>query len=329
MIRRREFITALGGAAAAWPIAARAEQPAMPVVGFLSARSARDSALLLPAFHQGLKEAGYVEGQNVAIEYRWADDHYDRLPAMAADLVRHKAAVIVAAVSASALAAKAATSTIPIVFTIGGDPVRLGLVAGLKRPGGNATGVSLLTVELLPKRLELLREVIPNVTAIGVFVNPASPTIDIQLREIQDAAHSLGLQLHVVNATSERDFDRAFATFVQLQAGGLVLGSEPLFSGRGHSVQLGVLAARHALPAIAEVREFVAAGGLMSYGISFAAGYRLVGVYVGRILKGEKPADLPVQQSTKVELVINLKATKALGLTFPLSLLGRADEVIE
>ena len=270
-----------------------------------------------------------MEGQNVAIEYRWADDHYDRLPALAADLVRHKAAVIVAAVSASALAAKAATSTIPIVFTIGGDPVRLGLVAGLKRPGGNATGVSLLTVELLPKRLELLREVIPNVTAIGVFVNPASPTIDIQLREIQDAAHSLGLQLHVVNATSERDFDRAFATFVQLQAGGLVLGSEPLFSGRGHSVQLGALAARHALPAIAEVREFVAAGGLMSYGISFAAGYRLVGVYVGRILKGEKPADLPVQQSTKVELVINLKATKALGLTFPLSLLGRADEVIE
>ena len=329
MIRRREFITLLGGAATGSPLAAPAQQPAMPVIGFLSARSARDSALLLPAFHQGLKEAGYVEGQNVAIEYRWADDHYDRLPAMAADLVRHKAAVIVAAVSASALAAKAATSTIPIVFTIGGDPVRLGLVAGLKRPGGNATGVSLLTVELLPKRLELLREVIPNVTAIGVFVNPASPTIDIQLREIQDAAHSLGLQLHVVNATSERDFDRAFATFVQLQAGGLVLGSEPLFSGRGHSVQLGALAARHALPAIAEVREFVAAGGLMSYGISFAAGYRLVGVYVGRILKGEKPADLPVQQSTKVELVINLKATKALGLTFPLSLLGRADEVIE
>ena len=326
---RREFISLLGGAAVSWPLAARAQQPAMPVVGFLSARSARDSALLLPAFHQGLKEAGYVEGENVAIEYRWADDHYDRLPAMAADLVRHKVAVIVAAVSASALAAKAATSTIPIVFTIGGDPVRLGLVAGLKRPGGNATGVSLLTVELLPKRLELLREVIPNVTAIGVFVNPASPTIDIQLREIQDAAHSLGLQLHVVNATSERDFDRAFATFVQLQAGGLVLGSEPLFSGRGHSVRLGALAARHALPAIAEVREFVAAGGLMSYGISFAAGYRLAGVYVGRILKGEKPADLPVQQSTKVELVINLKASKALGLTFPLSLLGRADEVIE
>ena len=329
MIRRREFITLLGGATAAWPLAARAQQAAMPVVGFLSARSARDSALLLPAFHQGLKKAGYVEGQNVAIEYRWADDHYDRLPALAADLVRHKAAVIVAAVSASALAAKAATSSIPIVFTIGGDPVRLGLVAGLNRPGGNATGVSLLTVELLPKRLELLREVIPNVTAVGVFVNPASPTIDLQLREIQDAAHSLGLQLHVVNATSERDFDRAFATFVQLQARGLVLGSEPLFSGRGHSLQLGALAARHALPAIAEVREFVAAGGLMSYGINFAAGYRLAGVYVGRVLKGEKPADLPVQQSTKVELVINLKAVKALGLTFPVSLLGRADEVIE
>jgi putative ABC transport system substrate-binding protein len=325
---RREFVALLGGAAA-WPLAARAQQAAMPVIGFLSARSARDSALLLPAFHQGLKEVGYVEGQNVAIEYRWADDHYDRLPALAADLVRQKAAVVVAAISASALAAKAATSTIPIVFTIGGDPVRLGLVAGLNRPGGNATGVSLLTVELLPKRLELLREVIPNVTAIGVFVNPASPTIDIQLRELQDAAQSLGLQLHIVNATSGRDFDRAFATFVQLQAGGLVLGSEPLFSGRGHSVQLGALAARHALPAIAEVREFAAAGGLMSYGISFAAGYRLAGVYVGRILKGEKPADLPVQQSTRVELVINLKAAKALGLTFPLSLLGRADEVIE
>jgi putative ABC transport system substrate-binding protein len=324
---RREFVSLLGGAAA-WPVAARAA-PAVPVVGFLSARSARDSTLLLPAFDQGLKEAGYVQGQNVSIEYRWADDHYDRLPALAADLVQYKAAVIVAAVSASALAAKAATSTIPIVFTIGGDPVRLGLVAGLNRPGGNATGVSLLTLELLPKRLELLREVIPNVTAVGVFVNPASPTIDIQLREIQDAAHSLGLQLHVVNATSGRDFDRAFATFVQLQAGGLILGSEPLFSGRGHSLQLGALAARHALPAIAEVRDFAAAGGLMSYGISFAAGYRLAGVYVGRILKGEKPADLPVQQSTRVELVINLKAAKALGLTFPLSLLGRADEVIE
>src|SRR4051794_22303418 len=313
-MRRREFITLIGGAAA-WPVAARAQQAGMPVIGFLTARSARDSAFLLPAFHQGLKEAGYVEGQNVAIEYRWADDHYDRLPALAADLVRHKAAVIVAAVSASALAAKAATSTIPIVFTIGGDPVRLGLVAGLNRPGGNATGVSLLTVELLPKRLELLREVIPNVTTIGVFVNPASPTIDIQLRELQDAAHSLGLQLHLVNATSERDFDRGFATFAQLQAGGLVFGSEPLFSGRGHSVQLGALAARHALPAISEVREFAAAGGLMSYGISFAAGYRLAGLYVGRILKGEKPADLPVQQSTRVELVINLKASKALGLT--------------
>jgi putative tryptophan/tyrosine transport system substrate-binding protein len=327
MIRRREFITLLGGVAA-WPIAARAG-PAVPLVGFLTARSARDSALLLPAFHQGLKEAGYVEGQNVAIEYRWADDHYDRLPALANDLVRHKAAVIVAVVSASALAAKAATSTIPIVFTIGGDPVRLGLVAGLNRPSSNLTGVSLLTVELLAKRLELLREVIPNATAIGVLVNPASPTIDIQLREIQDAAHSLGLRLHVVNATSERDFDRAFATFVQLKAGGLVLGSEPLFSGRSNSVQLGALAAGHALPVIAEARDFVAAGGLMSYGTSAVAGYRLVGVYVGRILKGEKPADLPVQQSTKVDLVINLKAAKALGLTFPISLLGRADEVIE
>jgi putative ABC transport system substrate-binding protein len=327
-MNRRALVTFLAGAAA-WPMAARAQQSAMPVIGFLSGVSPEPFAKAVAAFQQGLKELGYIQGQNVAIEYRWADDHYDRLPTLAADLVRQKAAVIVAAITASALAAKAATSTIPIVFTIGGDPVRLGLVAGLNRPGGNATGVSLLTVELLPKRLELLREVIPNIASIGVFVNPTSPTIDLQLREIQDAAHSLGLQLHVVNATSGRDFDRAFATFVQLQAGGLVLGSKPLFSGRGHSVQLGALAARHALPAIAEVREFAAAGGLMSYGISFAAGYRLAGVYVGRILKGEKPADLPVQQSTGVELVINLKAAKALGLTFPLSLLGRADEVIE
>jgi putative ABC transport system substrate-binding protein len=329
-VKRRKFMTLLGGAAATWPLAARAQQAAMlPTIGMLHASSLEAVAERLGGFRQGLKDIGYVEGENVAIEYRYADDQYDRLPALAVDLVRREPAVLVAAVTASALAAKAASSTIPIVFTMGGDPVRFGLVAGLNRPGDNATGVAVFTVELLPKRLELLREVIPNVTAIGVLANPASPTIDNQLREIHEAAHSLGLKLHVVNATSERDFDAAFATLVQLQAGGLVFGSDPLFSSRSHSVQLSALASRHALPAISEVREFAAAGGLMSYATSFADGYRLAGIYVGRILKGEKPAELPVQQSTKVELVLNLKAAKALGLTVPPTLLARADEVIE
>ena len=327
-MRRREFITALGGAAATWPLGARAQQPAMPVIGFLSSAFPGRDAGRLDAFRQGLNEAGYVEGRNVAIEYRWAEEQNDRLPALAADLVSRKVAVIaVAGQVLGAIAAKAATRTIPVVFLTGADPVALGLVASLNRPGGNLTGVTTLSVELEPKRLELLHSVVPTATSLGALVNPTNPNAATHARELQSAARALGFRLEMLHATSERDFDGVFARLAELKAGGLVIGTDGLFISRGE--ELGALAARHAMPAIFQFRAFAAAGGLMSYGGSLADMYRQSGVYTGRILKGEKPADLPVQQVTKVELILNLKTAKALGLTIPLPLLGRADEVIE
>jgi len=325
-VRRREFITLLGGAAVAWSLSARAQQPTIPVIGFLSNSSPDNSASRATAFRQGLNEASYVEGQSVAIEYRWVEGQYEQLTALAAELVQRRVAVIAADGINPAIAAKAATSTIPIVFVTGSDPVKHSLVASLNRPGGNVTGISVLTVGLVAKRLEVLCEVIPKVGTIGLLVNPTQATTELQLRAMQDAARSLGRQIVVLNASSDSDIDAAFAKLVQ-QAGGLVVGSDGFITG--HAKQLAALAARHMIPAIVEWRAFAAAGGLMSYGPSEADAFRQAGVYTGRILKGEKPADLPVQQSTKVELVINLKTAKALGLTMPLPLLGRADEVIE
>jgi putative tryptophan/tyrosine transport system substrate-binding protein len=328
-MKRRQFITLLGGMAAAWPLAARAQQPAMPVIGFLSSTSSDRDAGRLRAFRQGLSETGFVEGQNVAIEYRWAEDQNDRLPALAADLVSRRVAVIATAGDVLGMvAAKAATTTIPIVFVTGRDPVELGLVASLSRPGGNLTGVTTLSTELEPKRLELLHEAVPTATTIGALVNPTSRNVEVLSRNLQAAAGTLGLKLQILNARTESELDNVFATLIQLQAGGLVIGTDALFISQ--SERLAALSVRHAVPAIFQFRAFAAAGGLMSYGEgSIADFYRQSGVYTGRILKGEKPADLPVQQSTKVELIINLKTAKALGLTFPLSLLGRADEAIE
>jgi len=326
-MRRREFITFLGGTTVAWPFVARAQQPAVPVVGFLGTRASGDDPQLLNAFRRGLKETGYVEGQNVAIEYRFAENQYDRLAALAADLVRRQVALI-AANGVAAQAAKAATATIPIVFTAGFDPVEVGLVASLNRPGGNITGVSILDVELGPKRLELLHELVPTATIIAALVNPSDPArAETTLKQLQAAAHTLGLQLHALHASTDSDFDTVFADLVWLQAGGLVIGGEPFFNSR--SEQLGALAIRHAAPTIYQFRAFAAAGGLASYGTSLTDSYRQAGLYAGRILNGERPADLPVAQSTKVELIINLQTAKMLGLTVPLSLLGRADEVIE
>jgi putative ABC transport system substrate-binding protein len=329
-LKRREFITLLGGAAVAWPFEARAQQPAMPIVGFLSgqARTAAGSVRDLAAFQQGLREAGYVEDQNVVIEYRWADGQYDRLPALAAELIGRPVAVIVAAGTDFAIrAAKAATTTIPIVFHTAGDPVQSGLVASLNRPGGNLTGVTSLNLEVAPKRLELMHELLPRATAIALLLNPNNPNSETLLSETQAAARILGVQLHVLRATTERDIAMVVANWAQLRTGPLVIGSDGYFSSR--SEQIGALVLRHAVPAISGWREFVAAGGLMSYGNDSKDAHRLIGVYTGRILKGERPADLPVQQSTKVELILNLKIAKALGLTVPNSLLGRADEVIE
>jgi putative tryptophan/tyrosine transport system substrate-binding protein len=328
-MRRRHFITLLGSGAAAWPLAARAQQPAMPVIGFLSSTSSDRDAGRLRAFRQGLSETGFVEGWNVAIEYRWAEDQNDRLPALAADLVSRRVAVIATAGDVLGMvAAKAATTTIPIVFVTGRDPVELGLVASLSRPGGNLTGVTTLSTELEPKRLELLHEAVPTATTIGALVNPTSRNVEVLSRNLRAAAGTLGLKLQILNARTESELDNVFATLIQLQAGGLVIGTDALFISQ--SERLAALSVRHAVPAIFQFRAFAAAGGLMSYGEgSIADFYRQSGVYTGRILKGEKPTDLPVQQSTKVELIINLKTAKALGLTFPLSLLGRADEAIE
>jgi ABC-type uncharacterized transport system substrate-binding protein len=326
-IRRREFIFTLGGAAAAWPLAVRAQQPAMPVIGFANAGSAKGYQRPLSAFLSGLGEAGYVEGRNVAIEYRWAEGQYDRLPAFAADFVRRKVDVIAATTTPAALAAKAATTTIPIVFTTAADPVQLGLVASLGRPDGNVTGATQLNVEVAPKRLELLREVFPAATSFAVLVNPSNPFAETVSRSLQAAAGVLGLKLHILHAGSERDFAAVFAAVLQLQASALVIGPDNVFNSRAG--ELAALAMRHRVPAIYQYTEFTAAGGLMSYGGSIVDSYLRAGNYTGRILKGDKPALLPVQQSTKVELIINLKTAKALGITFPLSLLGRADEVIE
>jgi putative ABC transport system substrate-binding protein len=325
---RREFITLVGGAAA-WPLAAHAQQPAMPVIGFLSSASPDAYTIRLRAFREGLKDAGYVEGQNVAVEYRWAEARNDRLPALAAELVRRQVAVIVAAGGTpSALAAKATTASVPIVFGIAADPVEIGLVASLHRPGGNVTGVTSLNVEVGPKRLELLRELLPSVTVVALLVNPTSPALAEPFsRELQAAARTLGLELHVLHASSERDFDRVFASLAERRAGALVIGPDTFFTAR--SEQLAALTVRHAMPAIYQFRQFAAAGGLLSYGSSETEYYRLVGIYAGRILKGDKPTDLPIQRSTKVELIINLKTAKALGITVPLPLSGRADEVIE
>jgi ABC-type uncharacterized transport system substrate-binding protein len=326
-VRRREFIKLLGGAAAAWPLAARAQQTALPVVGILSGSSAAANASLLAGFREDLRDAGYIEGQNVVIEALRAEGQYDRLPVLAAELVHRPAAVIVATSLPSVFAAKAATSTIPIVFISAGDPVQLGIVASLNRPGGNITGVNFFAVEVASKRLELLIEVVPTVTVIGLLTNPNNPRTDVEIGQLQAAARTVGKQILVVKASGERDFDVAFETLVQERASAVLIPTEPLFFGWRE--QLVALAARHALPAMYDVREFTAAGGLLSYGFSLTDTYHLVAGQVARILKGAKPADLPILRPTKFELVVNLRTAKTLGLTIPESFLLRADEVIE
>jgi putative tryptophan/tyrosine transport system substrate-binding protein len=324
---RRRFMTMLGGAAAAWPRAARA-QPTIPQVGFLGSDSPDLYAERLRAWRQGLKETGYTEGQNVAIEYRWAEGRNDRLPALAVDLIRRPLAAIVTSTTPSTLAVKAATTTLPIIFFVAGDPVALGLVAGLNRPGSNLTGTTTLTVEVASKWLQLLHELIPTARSFALLVNPTSSALaEVQSRDMQAAARILGLDVQMLHAATDRDLDFAFSRLKELQVGGLVISSDSFFFTR--SQQLAALAARHAMPAIFGFREFTNAGGLMSYGGSVIDAHRLLGVYTGRVLKGERPADLPVQQATKVELIINLKTAKALDVSIPITLLGRADEVIE
>jgi putative ABC transport system substrate-binding protein len=327
-MRRREFITLLGGAAATWPVAVLAQQRPTPVIGFLNSLSRESWLAYLATFHQGLKEAGYVDGQNVTIEYRWADGHYDRLPMLAADLVRRHVDVIVATGgNPSALAAKAVTTTTPIVFIAAGDPVKEGLIASLNRPGGNMTGVSMITTSLEAKRLELLHDLIPDAVVIAVLLNPDFSEAETQLKVVQTAADTLGQQIRVLNARSEAEIDRAFAELIQHRTNALLLASDPFFFGVRD--KLVALAARYAIPTIYFVREFTVAGGLMSYGASLSHAYHQMGVYSGRILKGDKPADLPVVQPTRFELVLNLKTAKALGLSVPQTLQVAAEEVIE
>jgi putative tryptophan/tyrosine transport system substrate-binding protein len=326
-VRRRHFITLIGGAAAVWPLAARGQQAAMPVIGFLHGASFEGYKPMVTSFRQGLKEAGYVDGYNVAIEFRWAEGHYDQLPAMAADLVRRQVTVIVTGGTPAAFAAKEATSTIPTVISVGIDPVQLGLVGSLNRPGGNVTGTAVLTVELGAKKLEMLHELLPTAAAIALLVNPTNPNVESETRVVQDAARLLGLHLHVLHASTESQIDAAFGAVVELRASALIVGVEPFLNDS--RAQIVALAARYAVPAVYGVRDFVTAGGLMSYGTDLVDIYRQSGIYAGKILKGARPADLPVQQLTKVALVINLKTAKTLGLTIPTTLLGRADEVIE
>jgi putative tryptophan/tyrosine transport system substrate-binding protein len=322
-VRRRSFITFLGGAAVAWPLAASAQQPTVPVIGYLS-----PTPLRLPALHRGLKEAGYVVGENVAIEYRFAEGQYDRLPAMAAELVRRQVSVIITGANAATLAAKAATTTIPIVFILAEDPVQLGLVASVPRPGGNATGINFVSGELTAKRLGLLHELVPAATRVAVLVNPADATAtETTLRDLKTAVRTIGLKIQVLKATTSQEIHAAFAATVRERSEALFLGSDPLFTSR--RVQLATLSTRYAIPLSSQAREIVEAGGLMSYGADIMDGFRQVGVYAGRILKGAKPADLPVMQSNKFELVINAETARILGLTVPPTLLARADEVIE
>lgn len=326
-MNRREWIAAVGGAAA-WPFAARAQKPAMPVIGFLGASAAQPYEQFSAAIRQGLSEVGYLEGQNVTIEYRWADGHYDRLPALAADLVDRKVSVIVPIGGAPAtVAARVATSTIPIVFNMTADPIKLGLVASLNRPGGNVTGIAMLGVELEAKRLELLHEVVPTAALIGVLVNPTNPQTNIQLADVQKAARAISRRLLIVNATTEQELDAAFKTLRQERVGALLVGQDTFFTSQ--PALFATLTARHAMPAISPWRAHVEAGILMCYGASLLDAYRQTGVYAGRVLKGERPAELPVVQAVKFELILNLKTAKALGLSVPATLIARADEVIE
>jgi putative tryptophan/tyrosine transport system substrate-binding protein len=327
-MKRREFITLLGGASASWPIAARAQQPTTPVVGLLSTGSQESDAFRVAAVRQGLAEVGYVEGRNVGFEYRRAEDHYERLPALAIELVRRDVAVIVAlGGNTSAAAAKSASATIPIVFAIGGDPIKMDFVASLNRPGGNMTGVSFLNDALVEKQLEVLHETVPNAELMGFLVNPANRNADSDTKNVLAAAKSLGRKMAVVQARTDSELEVAFITLVQRHAGALLVGSDPFFANRRN--KLVELAERHRIPGVYALREFAVIGGLMSYGTNITEAHRIAGLYAGRILKGEKPADLPVQQSTKVELVINLKTAKAFGLTVPPHIVARADEVIE